>query len=79
VAAFAVVQRAIQIRDNLEASRRRRVEAILNRLVSRDFSVLILALALVGHVEWFLVLAAVGANIFWPLLAWQLRSAIPSR
>lgn len=79
VAAFAVVQRVFRVREKLDAPRRRRVEAILERLVSRDFSVLILALALLGHVEWFLVLAAVGSNIFWPTLAWQLRAASPSR
>lgn len=79
VAAFAVVQRVFRVREQLDASRRRRVEAILDRLVSRDFSVLILALALLGHVEWFLVLAAVGSNIFWPVLAWQLRAPSPSR
>ncbi|MBI3810358.1 MAG: CDP-alcohol phosphatidyltransferase family protein, partial [Nitrospirae bacterium] len=74
VAAFAVVQRVFRVREKLAAPHRRLVEAILNRLVSRDFSVLILALALLGHVEWFLALAAVGSNIFWPTLAWQLRS-----
>src|SRR2546422_10477363 len=52
----------------------RSVESLLNSLVSRDFSVLILAFALVGHVDWFLPLAAIGSNIFWPVLAWQLRS-----
>src|SRR5712691_112835 len=72
-AAFAVVQRAFKVRDVLDTHRRRRVEAILDRLVSRDFSVLILAFALVGHVEWFLPLAAIGSNIFWPVLAFQLR------
>ena len=75
IAAFAVVQRASRVKADLVPERRRRVETILNRLVSRDFSVLILAFALIGHVEWFLLLAAVGSNIFWPLLAWQLRSA----
>lgn len=79
VAAFAVVQRVFRIREKLDAPQRRRVEAILNRLVSRDFSVLILALALLGHVEWFLALAAVGSNIFWPTLTWQLRSSSPAR
>jgi phosphatidylglycerophosphate synthase len=74
-AAFVVVQRAFKVRDTLDTHRRRRVEAILNRLVSRDFSVLILALALIGHVEWFLLLAAIGSNIFWPLLAVQLKPA----
>ncbi len=74
-AAFAVVQRAFKVRDVLDTHRRRRVEAILHRLASRDFSVLILALALIGHVEWFLLLAAIGSNIFWPLLALQLKPA----
>lgn len=75
VAAFAVVQRAFKVRDVLDTQRRRRVETMLNRLASRDFSVLILALALIGHVEWFLLLAAIGSNIFWPLLAVQLKPA----
>ena len=77
--AFVVVQKASKIRGELDPERRRYVEAILNSLVSRDFSVLILALALVGHVEWFLPLVAVGSNVFWPMLAWQLRSSSPSR
>lgn len=79
VAAFVVVQRVFRVREQLEALPRRRVDTILNRLASRDFSVLILALSLLGHVEWFLALAAVGSNIFWPTLAWQLRSSSPSR
>lgn len=77
--AFAVVQQTLKVRDRLDPLRRRRVDEILTRIVSRDFSVLILALALVGHVEWFLLLAAVGSNIFWPLLIWQLRSPNPLR
>jgi len=74
VAAFVVVQHATRMRKGLHPERRRHVESILNSLVSRDFSVLILAFALVGHVEWFLPLAAVGSNTFWPVLAFQLRS-----
>ncbi len=74
VAAFVVVQRATRIRKGLDPERRRYVESLLNSLVSRDFSVLILAFALVGHVEWFLPLAAIGSNLFWPVLAFQLRS-----
>jgi phosphatidylglycerophosphate synthase len=72
--AFVVVQKATRMRGALDPDRRRSVESILNSLVSRDFSVVILALALVNHVEWFLPLAAIGSNIFWPLLAWQLRT-----
>ncbi len=74
VAAFVVVQQATRMRNGLAPERRRHVESILNSLASRDFSVLILAFALVGHAEWFLPLAAIGSNIFWPALAWQLRS-----
>jgi 1L-myo-inositol 1-phosphate cytidylyltransferase / CDP-L-myo-inositol myo-inositolphosphotransferase len=73
VAAFVVVQQATRMRKGLDPQRRRHVESILNSLVSRDFSVLILACALIGHVDWFLPLAAIGSNIFWPVLAWQLR------
>ena len=72
--AFVVVQKATRMRGALDPDRRRYVDSILNSLVSRDFSVVILALALVNHVEWFLPLAAIGSNIFWPLLAWQLRT-----
>ncbi len=74
VAAFVVVQQATRMRKGLDPERQRYVESLLNSLVSRDFSVLILAFALVGHVDWFLPLAAIGSNIFWPVLAWQLRS-----
>jgi phosphatidylglycerophosphate synthase len=75
VAAFVAVQQATRMRNGLDPQRRRHVESILNSLVSRDFSVLILACALIGHVDWFLPLAAIGSNIFWPVLAFQLRQA----
>jgi phosphatidylglycerophosphate synthase len=79
IAAFGVVQRAMRMRGRLDHVRRALVDGILNRLASRDFSVVILALALIGHLDWFLLLAAVGSNIFWPVLAWQLRVPAPSR
>src|SRR2546422_3094736 len=69
VAAFLVLQQATRMRKGLDPERRRYVESLLNSLVSRDFSVLILAFALVGHVDWFLPLAAIGSNIFLPVLA----------
>jgi len=75
VAAFAVVRAAMRLRRDMDQSRRARIDSILNRLVSRDFSVIIFAFALIGHIEWFLLLAAIGSNIFWAFLAWQLRSA----
>ena len=75
LASFVVVKKAATVRDALDSGIRRQVDAILNNLASRDFSVLILALALLGRVEWFLLLAAIGSNIFWPVLAWRLNSA----
>ena len=74
VAAFMVVQQAIRMRKGLDPERRSFVESLLNSLASRDYSVLILALALVGRVDWFLPLAAIGSNLFWPVLAFHLRS-----
>jgi phosphatidylglycerophosphate synthase len=79
LAAFQIVQTARQKRKHLDESQRHRIDAIFNRLVSRDFSVIILAFALIGHLPWFLALAAIGSNIFWPYLAWQLRSPPPGR
>ena len=73
IAAFAVVQAAMRIRTHMDESRRARIDAIFNSLVSRDFSVVILVFALINQMQWFLVLAAIGSNVFWPFLAWQLR------
>jgi phosphatidylglycerophosphate synthase len=79
LAAFQIVQSVHRKRKHMQESQRRRIDVIFNRLVSRDFSVIILAFALIGHLPWFLVLAAIGSNIFWPYLAWQLRSPRPGR
>ena len=79
VAAFAVVNAAMRLRRDMDQSRRARIDSILSRLASRDFSVIVFAFALFGQIKWFLVLAAIGSNIFWPFLAWQLRSASPVR
>jgi phosphatidylglycerophosphate synthase len=74
IAAVAVVQAAMRIRTHMDESRRARIDAIFNSLVSRDFSAILLVLALIGQIQWFLILAAIGSNVFWPFLAWQLRS-----
>jgi hypothetical protein len=37
----------------------------------------ILVFALINQMQWFLVLAAIGSNVFWPFLAWQLRPPRP--
>ena len=79
VAAFAVVNAAMRLRRDMDQFRRARIDSILSRLASRDFSVIVFAFALIGHIQWFLLLAAIGSNIFWPFLAWQLRSSSPVR
>jgi phosphatidylglycerophosphate synthase len=59
------------------ATRRGRVRqasAALDRgieaLTNRDFSVLLLACALLGKLDWFLWALAIGVNLFWPLALW---------
>lgn len=38
---------------------------LLDATANRDFSVLLLALALVGRMEWFLWMAGIGIHLFW--------------
>jgi phosphatidylglycerophosphate synthase len=52
---------------------------ILKHVASRDFSVVILAFALLDRLDWFLWLAAIGTNAFWIMMAWMTRRPLPSR
>jgi len=45
------------------------VEAVINEATSRDFSVLVVACALTGRLEWFAWLAAIGSHVFWIVFA----------
>ena len=45
-------------------------------MASRDFSLVLLFFALVGKLEWFLWLAAIGSNLFWVVLAWVTRPSL---
>jgi phosphatidylglycerophosphate synthase len=51
------------------------IHKVLIGLTNRDYSVLILASALVGQLSWFLWGAAFGSHIFWVFLAWLLFRA----
>jgi len=51
------------------------IHALLLGLTSRDYSLLILASALVGQLSWFLWGAAFGSHLFWIFLAWLLFRA----
>jgi len=45
------------------------VEAVINEATSRDFSVIVVAFALAGRLEWFAWLAAIGSHLFWMVFA----------
>jgi phosphatidylglycerophosphate synthase len=46
------------------------LRAAADRLTNRDFSVILFLFTLVGKLDWFLWLAALGSNIFWTILLW---------
>lgn len=43
----------------------RRLQAFIDGATNRDFSVLVLALAMFQRLEWFLWMAAIGSHFFW--------------
>jgi phosphatidylglycerophosphate synthase len=43
----------------------RRLQALIDAATNRDFSVLVLVLAICQRLEWFLWMAAIGAHLFW--------------
>src|SRR5213594_229791 len=74
--AFWLVPRALTLREQRAWSTPLKAtwaEFLFKNVTSRDFSVVLLVFALVGKLEWFLWLAAVGSNIFWIMLAWITR------
>ncbi len=44
-----------------------------DRLTNRDFSVILFLFALLGRLDWFLWLAALGSNLFWMVVWWLYR------
>lgn len=79
--ALWLVARAKAIRDRggwRSPAQAARVEFILKNMASRDFSVALLAFAVIGFLPWFLWLSAIGANLFWVMLAWVSRTSAPS-
>lgn len=61
--AFGVVVRGM----TRKGEPNRRLQRLIDGATSRDFSVLVLALACAHHLEWFLWMAAVGSHVFWVL------------
>ncbi|MGQ0811483.1 MAG: CDP-alcohol phosphatidyltransferase family protein [Nitrospiraceae bacterium] len=52
---------------------------MLHHLASRDFSVVVLIFALLGKLDWFLWMAAVGSTVFWLMMLWIIRPSLNSR
>jgi len=52
---------------------RPRLECILERVASRDYVYLIVILAALQRLEWFVWAAALGANFFWLIVWWASR------
>lgn len=59
---FVVVVRGMRLSAE---QRDPRVAAIVDRLTNRDFSVIVVALALAGRLEWFLWAAGTLVHVFW--------------
>lgn len=70
VISFAIVMRGLMKPETQQNSR---LQKLIDATTNRDFSVLLILLALVGKLSWFLWLAAIGVHVFWMLaLALQL-------
>ncbi|OGR90701.1 MAG: hypothetical protein A2V88_10660 [Elusimicrobia bacterium RBG_16_66_12] len=48
----------------------------VERIASRDYIYLILALTAIGRLDWFVWAAAAGAHVFWAWLWWMSRNAL---
>lgn len=63
--ALAVTNRLSSSDQAASTGKRTLVDAVINEATSRDFLVLVVFFALIGRLEWFAWLAAVGSHIFW--------------
>ena len=52
---------------------------MLKNVASRDFSVVVLIFALLGKLEWFLWMAAIGSIVFAGIMVWVLRPSAIAR
>jgi phosphatidylglycerophosphate synthase len=52
---------------------------MLKNVASRDFSVIVLIFAVIGKLEWFLGLAAIGSVVFSLLMLWVIRPSARTR
>ena len=52
---------------------------MLKNVASRDFSVIVLIFAVIGKLDWFLWMAAIGSAVFWLLMLWVIRPSAATR
>jgi 1L-myo-inositol 1-phosphate cytidylyltransferase / CDP-L-myo-inositol myo-inositolphosphotransferase len=52
---------------------------MLKNVASRDFSVIVLIFAVIGKLDWFLWMAAIGSAVFWLLMLWVIRPSASTR
>jgi phosphatidylglycerophosphate synthase len=64
VSSLAVTNR-LSSNDQGLAAQSTLVDKVINEATSRDFSVLVVAFALINHLEWFAWLAGIGSHVFW--------------
>ena len=65
--AFAVVLRG---QGRSGSHRNARLNRLILGVTSRDFSVLLICLALIGRLEWFLWIAGIAVHLFWISALW---------
>jgi len=67
------------LREKMHGAPGAATERLIQRFVNRDYSLLLIFLAVINRVEWFLWLAVVGTHVLW-LALWQARrrSAAPA-
>ncbi|TMQ30719.1 MAG: hypothetical protein E6K65_04130 [Nitrospirae bacterium] len=52
---------------------------MLKNVASRAFSVIVLIFAVIGKLDWFLWMAAIGSAVFWLLMLWVIRPSAATR
>jgi phosphatidylglycerophosphate synthase len=73
---FAVVVRSMRHPSSYPDGR---LSKLIQSATNRDFSVLILILAALGRIEWFLWMTAIGSHVFWVTALTLQLSARPER
>lgn len=68
---FSVYWRVLRLPEGERGPR----SLVVERIASRDYVYLILALTAVGHLDWFVWSAALGSHVFWAWLWWPVAAA----